>query len=171
MALPLIIETNLFNSTILGSYALLDTLGGLMRQTTIIWIAVITLLPILSALAMQYDARRNSGTIFQEQAEQREVTFILNTADPKKAETTFKLARDLYNKGVRTTVILEGSGVTLVRIPYAKQFGYDGEIAVCPRCMATFGIRKDELPEGAYLAPDDKVFTIHAGDAMRPSFE
>lgn len=142
-----------------------------MRQTTIIWIAVITLLPILSALAMQYDARRNSGTIFKEQAEQKEVTFILNTADPKKAETTFKLARDLYNKGVRTTIILEGSGVTLVRIPYAKKLGYDGEIAVCPKCMTTFGIRKDELPEGAYLAPDDQIFTIHAGETMRPSFE
>lgn len=149
----------------------MDTLGGLMRQTTILWIAVITLLPILSALAIQYDARRNSGTIFKEQAEQKEVTFILNTADPKKAETTFNLARDLYNKGVRTIIILEGPGVTLLRIPYAKQIGYDGEIAVCPECMTAFGIRKDELPEGAYLAPDDKIFTIHAGDTMRPSFE
>lgn len=142
-----------------------------MRQKTLIWVAVITLLPILSALAIQYDARRNSGTIFKEQAEQKEVTFILNTADPKKAETTFKLASDLYNKGVRTTVILEGAGVTLVRTPYAKQIGYDGEIAVCPRCMVTFGIHKDELPEGAYLAPDEKTFTIHTGNTIRPSFK
>lgn len=142
-----------------------------MRQTTLIWVAVITLLPILSALAIQYDARRNSGTIFKDQAEQKEVTFILNTADPKKAKTTFKLASELHNKGVRTTVILEGVGVTLVRTPYAGEIGYDGEIAVCPRCMATFGIRKDELPEGAYLAPDDKTFTIHTGNTMPPNFE
>ncbi|WP_290925449.1 hypothetical protein [Halodesulfovibrio sp.] len=142
-----------------------------MRRTTLIWIAIITLVPILSALAMQYETRRNSGAIYMEKPEQKELTLIINTADPQKAETTLNLATDLYNKGVDTTVLLEGSGVTLLRSAVLRSAKYEGGIAVCPHCMEKFGIRPNELPSNAYKAPDELTFSIHAGDTMRPAFE
>lgn len=120
---------------------------------------------------MQYNAGRNSGTIYVEQPSPKHVTLILNSADPQKAQTTFSLARDLYEKGIETTILLEGAGVTLVRTNYSNMTGYEGGIAVCPRCMTKFGITKSELPDGAYIAHEELTFSIHAGDNIRPSFE
>ncbi|MEZ0574726.1 hypothetical protein [Halodesulfovibrio aestuarii] len=142
-----------------------------MRQNTLKWIVVLTLLPILSALAIQYETRRTSGTIYIEKAVPEQVMLILNTTHPEKVETTFMLARDLYNKGIETTLVLEGSGVNLVRMLHTKNFGYEGKIAVCKKCMDKFDIQKEELPDGAYPTSENLTFIIHVEDYMNPSFE
>ncbi|SIN87401.1 vWA domain-containing protein [Halodesulfovibrio marinisediminis] len=142
-----------------------------MRQTTLIWGAFVALLLILSITAVQYETRKNSDTIYVEQTEPQQVTLILNTAAPDKVETTFSLARKLYDRGVDTTVLLEGSGVTLIRTTLATSTRYKGAIAICPHCMAKFNIRKSELPDGAYMAPEELTYSIHAGDKLRPRFE
>ncbi|OBQ51724.1 hypothetical protein [Halodesulfovibrio spirochaetisodalis] len=132
-----------------------------MHQKNIMWLAAVTLLPVLFALAVQYDARKNSGTVYVEQPTPAPVSFILNTANPEKAQTTFRLASKLYGKGVHTTVFLEGAGVLLVHTPFAKEAGYEGEIIVCPECLKLYGIDKQKLPDNVSAITTDISAGMH----------
>lgn len=133
-----------------------------MQKRSTKWILAATLLPIVVAFALQYESGRTSGTIYVDQVERHPVTFIINTTDPQKVRATFALASTLYNKGIQTTILLEGAGVTLVHSSYADEEKYEGEIIACPVCLKAHGIQPHELPDTISSAMLDSFTGIHA---------